>query len=159
MLKVTESISAPAAIAWTLLTDTRAWPHWGPSVRAVDAPARFITAGMRGRVQTTPGPWLPFEITDWEEGTYWRWRVGGIPATGHRVSPDWTAALGPHVHDPELGAVLHARLPTGATPPGRTRRRRSNLIRRPSAQRYPVLLRWLADRRRIASQPADPTAP
>jgi hypothetical protein len=56
-------------------------------VRAIDTPARFIAPGMRGRVQTTPGPWLSFEITDWEEGTHWRWRVGGIPATGHRVTP------------------------------------------------------------------------
>jgi len=31
----------------------------------VDAPQRFITAGTHGRVQTTPGLWLPFEITDW----------------------------------------------------------------------------------------------
>jgi len=86
MLQVTGTIDAPATVAWALLTDTHAWPHWGPSVRAVDAPARFITAGMRGRVQTTPGPWLPFEITDWEEGTYWRWRVAGVTATDHRVT-------------------------------------------------------------------------
>ena len=87
MLQVTGTIEAPTAVAWRLLTDTDAWPHWGPSVRAVDTPASFIAAGMRGRVQTTPGPWLSFEITDWAEGTYWRWRVGGIPATGHRVTP------------------------------------------------------------------------
>ena len=55
-------------------------------MRAVDAPARFISAGMHGRVQTTPGLWLPFEITDWEEGRAWAWRVAGIPATGHRVT-------------------------------------------------------------------------
>jgi len=56
-------------------------------VRAVDAPQRFINAGMRGRVQTTPGLWLPFAITGWEEGRSWAWRVGGIPATGHIVRP------------------------------------------------------------------------
>jgi hypothetical protein len=87
MLKVTATIDAPAAVAWALLTDTHAWPHWGPSVRKVDAPARFIAAGTRGRVQTTPGPRLPFEITEWQEGTYWRWRVAGVAATGHRVTP------------------------------------------------------------------------
>lgn len=42
---------------------------------------------MRGRVQTTAGPWIPFEITDWEEGAQWAWRVAGIPATGHRATP------------------------------------------------------------------------
>jgi hypothetical protein len=36
-------------------------------------------------VQTTPGLWLPFEITVWEAGRSWAWRVGGIPATGHHV--------------------------------------------------------------------------
>jgi len=54
-------------------------------VRAVDAPARFIEAGMRGRVQTAIGLWLPFEIDEWEAGAYWHWHVGGIAATGHRV--------------------------------------------------------------------------
>ena len=87
MLEVSETIASSATVAWGLLTDTHAWPQWGPSVRAVDAPQRFITAGTRGRVQTTLGLWVPFEITDWEEGRRWAWRVGGIPATGHRVTP------------------------------------------------------------------------
>ena len=87
MLEVDATLDVPAALAWRLLTDTHVWPKWGPSVRAVDAPARFISAGMHGRVQTTPGLWLPFEITDWEEGRAWAWRVAGIPATGHRVTP------------------------------------------------------------------------
>ena len=87
MLEVATTLDAPAAVAWQLLTDTHVWPQWGPSVRAVDAPHRFITAGTRGRVQTTPGIWLPFEITDWEEGRRWAWRVGGIPATGHHMTP------------------------------------------------------------------------
>ena len=87
MIEVTTGIAASATVVWALLTDTHAWPQWGPSVRAVDAPQRFITAGTRGRVQTTPGLWLSFEITDWEERCYWHWRVAGIPATGHRVTP------------------------------------------------------------------------
>jgi hypothetical protein len=85
MLQVTATIAAPAAVAWRLLTDTHAWPQWGPSVRAVDTPARCISAGMRGRVQTTFGLWLPFEITDWAEGSRWSWSVAGVPATGHLV--------------------------------------------------------------------------
>ena len=87
MLEVAATLDSPAAVAWRLLTDTHAWPQWGPSVRAVAAPTRFITAGTRGRVQTTPGLWLPFAITDWEEGRAWAWRVAGVPATGHRVTP------------------------------------------------------------------------
>jgi hypothetical protein len=54
-------------------------------VRAVDAPARCITAGTRGRVQTAVGVWLPFEITHWEEGRAWCWTVAGVPATGHLI--------------------------------------------------------------------------
>ena len=87
MLEVAATLDSPAAVAWRLLTDTHAWPQWGPSVRAVAAPTRFISAGMKGRVQTTPGLWLPFEITDWEGDRAWAWRVGGFPATGHRVTP------------------------------------------------------------------------
>ena len=87
MFEVAATLGIPGAIAWQLLTDTHAWPQWGPSVRAADAPQRFITSGTRGRVQPTPGLWLPFAITDWEEGRAWAWRVAGIPATGHRVTP------------------------------------------------------------------------
>jgi len=78
-------VAVPAAVAWSILTDTAAWPRWGPSVRAVDSPSRFIEAGTRGRVQTAVGLWLPFEIDQWQAGVYWHWRVGGIAATGHRV--------------------------------------------------------------------------
>jgi hypothetical protein len=85
MLEVTATINAPATVAWRLLTDTQAWPQWGPSVRSVEAPTRFITAGMRGRVQTSLGLWLPFAITHWEEGKAWSWTVAGIPATGHLI--------------------------------------------------------------------------
>jgi hypothetical protein len=81
------TVDAPAGLAWRLLIDTDEWPRWGPSVRAVDAPARCIGPGARGRVQSAAGLWLPFVITDWEPGRAWAWRVAGIPATGHRVAP------------------------------------------------------------------------
>jgi hypothetical protein len=90
MIEAALEIPAPAAVAWRLLTDTEAWPRWGPSVLAVDAPARFICPGVRGRVRTRLGLWLPFEITDWQAGCRWAWRVAGLPATGHVV-----AAVGP----------------------------------------------------------------
>ena len=90
MIQTGLEIPVPAAVAWRLLTDTEAWPRWGPSVRAVDAPARLIGPGMRGRVRTALGLWFPFEISDWQAGCRWGWRVAGLPATGHIV-----AAVGP----------------------------------------------------------------
>jgi len=90
MTQTSLEIPVPAAVAWRLLTDTQAWPRWGPSVLAVDAPTRFIGPGMRGRVRTALGLWLPFEITDWQAGRRWGWRVAGLPATGHIV-----ATIGP----------------------------------------------------------------
>lgn len=87
MLEASATIHVPATTAWRLLTDTRAWPQWGPSVRAVDSPVRFIEAGTRGQVQTALGAWLPFQVTEWEPDESWAWSVAGIPATGHRVRP------------------------------------------------------------------------
>jgi len=87
MLEASATIHAPATTTWRLLTDTRAWPDWGPSVRAVDSPARFIGADARGQVQTALGLWLPFRITAWEPDVFWAWSVADIPATGHRVTP------------------------------------------------------------------------
>ena len=87
MLQAAATIQAPATTAWRLLTDTQAWPQWGPSVRAVHSPVRFIEAGTRGRVQTALGAWLPFRVTGWESDVFWAWSVAGIPATGHRVTP------------------------------------------------------------------------
>jgi len=81
-------IDAPASVVWRLLIDTHEWPRWGPSVRAVEAPERLIGPGHRGRVQTSVGLWIPFEITQWEPERYWAWRVAGVVATGHRVEPN-----------------------------------------------------------------------
>ncbi|MEY6433641.1 SRPBCC family protein [Thioalkalicoccus limnaeus] len=87
MRHVDRIIDAPADVAWRILIDTREWPIWGPSVRAVEAPASLIGPGMHGRIQTRIGLWLPFEITDWEPQRAWAWRVADIEATGHRVDP------------------------------------------------------------------------
>lgn len=85
-MKITKTIAAPAEKVWDILTDTRLWPLWGPSVSAVDAPRRHLAAGLRGRVKTAVGLWLPFEITRFEAPSYWHWKVAGIAATGHRVT-------------------------------------------------------------------------
>lgn len=84
-MDVVADITAPARVVWSILTDTTLWPEWGPSVRAVDAPSRFVSPGMRGRVRTAVGLWLPFEISELDPGRRWAWRVAGLPATGHRV--------------------------------------------------------------------------
>ncbi|MGB5248977.1 MAG: SRPBCC family protein [Gammaproteobacteria bacterium] len=81
----TTEIAAPAARVWSILIDTHLWPVWGPSLRRVRSAGRFIDATTTGRLQTTPGIWLSFEIDRFEDGRYWSWRVAGVPATGHRV--------------------------------------------------------------------------
>jgi len=93
-LVVSRRVDAPPERCWRVLTDTELWPEWGPSVRAVDAPTRFVEEGTTGRVQLPGGLWLPFEVTTCAEYR-WTWRVGRpsrsgsgrarIPATGHRV--------------------------------------------------------------------------
>jgi len=104
-------IEASGDRVWDLITDTRRWPLWGPSVRMVDCPQRYIDAGCSGRIRTPIGLWLPFRVTVFEPGIYWDWRVAGIRATGHRVErvgparcrlaftvPIWAAVYGPVCH-------------------------------------------------------------
>jgi len=83
-LVVSREIHASPARVWELLVDTERWPEWGPSVRDVDAPTRYITRGTTGHVRLPGGFRVPFEVTACEDRT-WRWRVARIPATGHRV--------------------------------------------------------------------------
>jgi hypothetical protein len=92
-LEVAREANARAAAAWDLLTDTRRWPEWGPSVGAVDCSERYIRMGSRGRVRVASA-WLPFEVRSFtspgeETGRpgRWTWRVAGVPATSHRVEP------------------------------------------------------------------------
>ncbi|MCE9516431.1 MAG: SRPBCC family protein [Mycobacterium sp.] len=87
MIRVDRHVSAPAEAAWQLLTDVRAWPQWGPSVRraALDDGGTELTAGARGTVWTVAGVRMGFTITEFEPGRRWSWRVAGVPATGHEV--------------------------------------------------------------------------
>ncbi len=82
---VTRIVDAPAAHVWRVLIDTTTWAQWGPSISEVDHDGRFLGPGSEGRLRSVVGPWLPFEITRFEEGRFWTWSVSGIPATGHRV--------------------------------------------------------------------------
>ena len=79
-------IDAPAAALWKLLTDTEAWPEWGPSIRAVTSDSgRWIGAGATGSVTTAIGITLPFVVTRFADGRGWSWRVAGVAATDHSV--------------------------------------------------------------------------
>ncbi len=89
-METSVEIHVPASAAWEILTDTRRWPEWGPSLARVESADRYIGPGSTGRVQTVFGRWLPFLITEFTAGRRWRWKVTGIPATGHRVE-----SLGP----------------------------------------------------------------
>ena len=90
-LWVRRSIDAPAELLWHLLVTPERWPSWGPTVRgAALEDARMQLAG-EGTVTTTLGLTLPFEVTAYDEGARWAWRVGGVSATDHVVEP-----LGPN---------------------------------------------------------------
>ncbi len=91
LLWVTAEIDATAADAWAVLVDPEAWPAWGPSVAGASIDAEQIGLGTRGTVTTVLGVKLPFEVTEFEAGHRWAWKVAGIGATSHTVDP-----LGPH---------------------------------------------------------------
>lgn len=80
-------VESPADAAWEVLVDLDRWPEWGPTVTEArtDTGARRLTEGASGAVRTAVGVWVPFEVTTWQEGEAWGWRVAGIPATEHRV--------------------------------------------------------------------------
>ncbi|MFW2380792.1 MAG: SRPBCC family protein [Acidimicrobiales bacterium] len=86
-LWVHRDIGAPPATVWELLTDPHYWSEWGPTVREADVHGDRLQMGARGTVTTVAGVDLPFEITNYDEGSRWEWKVGGVPATDHTVEP------------------------------------------------------------------------
>ena len=86
---VERRIDTPADHAWQLLTDTRRWPEWGPTVRDVrlEQGDPVIAQGTRGQVRLPVLPlWLPFVVDQYEaERRCWSWLVCGVRATTHRV--------------------------------------------------------------------------
>ncbi len=89
---VSRRMAVSPEVVWDLLTDTGAWPAWGPSVTGVEPAAAGpgsggLAFGSRGKVRTVLGAALPYTVTAFEPGRYWSWSVAGIPATGHRVMP------------------------------------------------------------------------
>lgn len=94
-ISISRSIAAPTDVAWRLLTDLDAWPAWGPSVSSATIDTRSndtgeLRLGTRGTVRTAVGVSLPFEVTAFDAGRRWAWKVAGVAATDHRVeaTPD-----------------------------------------------------------------------
>jgi uncharacterized protein YndB with AHSA1/START domain len=87
MLTVERAMAVPSAAAWRVLTDLDAWPQWGPTVQRAEltepGPLRL---GSRGTVWVPPGVPLPFEVTEFDDGHRWAWKVAGVPATRHAVA-------------------------------------------------------------------------
>lgn len=88
MLTTELRMAATPPTVWSIITDTTMWPQWGPTVSGAqvddDAP---LAAGVRGTVTTVVGISLPFEITEFDDGRVWAWKVAGVPATRHEVRP------------------------------------------------------------------------
>ena len=86
-LTIGKTYAISSDVVWRLITDTRLWPRWGPSVRAVDCKDTVIRPASTGRILSALGLWISFVVDDFEPGVYWNWRIAGVPATGHRVEP------------------------------------------------------------------------
>ncbi|MCW2520506.1 MAG: Polyketide cyclase / dehydrase and lipid transport [Mycobacterium sp.] len=88
MLTTARTIAAAPEAAWHVLTDLDAWPRWGPTVqRAELSDPGALRLGSRGKVWTPVGVALPFEVTEFDDGHAWAWKVAGVPATRHAVTP------------------------------------------------------------------------
>ena len=86
-ISVSRVMPVAPSVVWDLLVDTSRWSEWGPSVTKVDVPDVRLRAHSTGRVRTLVGLWLPFTVTDFEDGRTWAWTVAGVPATTHTVKP------------------------------------------------------------------------
>jgi hypothetical protein len=105
VLRLKRVIPASPEAVWSIITDTRLWPVWGPSVAAVETNQTFVGPGSKGRVRTVLGIWVGYEVTHFAPGRAWSWKVAGIPATGHEVRP-----LGPN------RCILEFAVPVWAAP-------------------------------------------
>jgi uncharacterized protein YndB with AHSA1/START domain len=87
MLTVDKYVAAAPSAVWRLLVDLDSWPQWGPTIRRarLDAPHAELALHATGTVQTSLLVAVPFEVTEFEPGRHWAWKVAGVPATRHRV--------------------------------------------------------------------------
>lgn len=86
-LWVHRDIDASAEAVWAQLTNLESWPTWGPTVRHAELGTDHFERGATGVVTTVFGLDLPFEITDFDAGRCWAWKVAGVRATSHTVKP------------------------------------------------------------------------
>ena len=56
-------------------------------MRSADLDGQRLSVGATGSVTTVLGLALGFEVTAYDDGARWAWKVGGIPATDHTVEP------------------------------------------------------------------------
>lgn len=85
-ISICKTIDRPAEMVWDIITDTRYWPTWGPSIVDVNCIDRRIKQGSKGSVKTALMVWLPFTITTFIDLKSWSWRIGPFNATGHTIS-------------------------------------------------------------------------
>jgi len=85
-ISVCKVISASPEAVWDILTDTRLWPAWGPSLLNVDCNDRYIKLDSKGRVKTLFLFWLPFTVTKFRHMHFWTWNIGPVKATGHTLT-------------------------------------------------------------------------
>lgn len=115
MPTVDRSMPVPASAAWDVITDLDAWPVWGPSVTGAELDGRGpLRLGSRGRVTTPVGVPIPFEITEFDDGRAWAWKVLGVPATRHEVIPTsdgCTVSFGVPIWAPAYLTVMALALP------------------------------------------------
>ena len=89
-ISVGKKYQSSPLLVWELITDTVQWPMWGPTVKMVKCPERFIRKGSKGQVLTALGIRLPFVVVEYEHGSFWSWKVASIRATGHRIEASET---------------------------------------------------------------------
>lgn len=85
-ISVCKVLSASPETVWDIITDTRLWPVWGPSLLNVDCNDRYIQLGSEGRVKTLFFCWLPFTVTKFNHMQFWTWNIGPVKATGHTLT-------------------------------------------------------------------------
>jgi uncharacterized protein YndB with AHSA1/START domain len=83
--RVRRTISEPQRKVWELLTNTKYWPMWGPSIQSVAPRDTKIILGTKGSVKTVFGFHVSFVITKFEEQNVWDWDTCGLPVTGHTI--------------------------------------------------------------------------
>ena len=83
--RVRRTISEPSHKVWEILTNTKYWPVWGPSIQSVTPNDTKIIQGTKGSVTTVFGFRVNFVITKFEEQNIWNWDTCGLPVTGHTV--------------------------------------------------------------------------